>query len=188
MEILKIPWIEWYWATADWKIWSYKTCKFLKPFDNTHWYYIVNLSFYLNWMFFQKVQKVHRLILKTFKWESKLLANHKNWNKKDNRIENLEYVTYSENLKHAYDTWLRKSIKWLRWEKCSISKLTDKQMSKLMDRILHWEYLKEVAEEHGMSKGHISKMFKLTFWFWNSRKTTVGRRKEQNLRNFSNPV
>lgn len=43
----------------------------------------------------------HRLIAAAFLGESKLEVNHKNGDKSDNRIENLEYVTRSQNIKHS---------------------------------------------------------------------------------------
>lgn len=51
----------------------------------------------------------HRLILSTFipvVGMEKYDVNHKNGNKLDNRLENLEWCTRSENVKHAYDTGL----------------------------------------------------------------------------------
>lgn len=51
--------------------------------------------------------KVHRLVMLAFHGPSKLEVNHINGIKSDNRLENLEYVTRSENLKHAYTIGLR---------------------------------------------------------------------------------
>lgn len=51
---------------------------------------------------------VHRIVAQTFlpNPELKRTVNHKNGNKLDNNVENLEWSTYSENLKHAVDTGL----------------------------------------------------------------------------------
>lgn len=50
----------------------------------------------------QKMHSLHRLVARAFLGKSQLEVNHKNGDKDDNRIENLEYVTHTENQKHSY--------------------------------------------------------------------------------------
>lgn len=64
------------------------------------------VALYLNGSF--KRYKVHRLVLAVFIGESELQVNHINGIKTDNRLCNLEYVTQSENMKHAYRLGLEK--------------------------------------------------------------------------------
>ena len=45
-------------------------------------------------------QQVHRLVMRTFVGESELEVNHKNGDKSDNRLSNLEYNTLRENMNH----------------------------------------------------------------------------------------
>lgn len=51
-----------------------------------------------------RARLVHRLVAQAFISESDLQVNHKNGDKTDNRVGNLEYVTNKENSHHAYRT------------------------------------------------------------------------------------
>lgn len=49
-----------------------------------------------------KTFTVHKLIMNTFIGDSNLTINHKDCNKENNNINNLEYITNEDNLKHAH--------------------------------------------------------------------------------------
>ena len=101
-EWRQIPGFKDYEASSFGNIRSWKNKskgKFLKPATNKYGYRTVVLYDE------QKTpisRTVHRLILVAFLGESSLVVNHKDGNKKNNKIENLEYCTYSENSKHSF--------------------------------------------------------------------------------------
>jgi hypothetical protein len=99
-----------------------KGTRILKPIKVTFGYYAVDL------VKDKKVKRflVHRLIANTFidNKSSKPQVNHINGLKSDNRLENLEWNTQSENQKHAIKIGLRSA----KGEKNSQSKLTNNKV------------------------------------------------------------
>ena len=84
----------------DGRIFSIKTNRFIKSFFNKyHGYMQVNLHTRVNEKHKQKTLLLHRLIGLYFVdgYKEGYVINHKNGNRIDNRLENLEWVTQSDN-------------------------------------------------------------------------------------------
>lgn len=95
---------------------------------------------------------VHRLVAKAFvpNPDNKEFVNHKDGNKINNKADNLEWVTISENVKHAIDTGLR-----------DFNSMTDALGVKIIQKDLKGNFIAEhksiaeAAKATGLSKGNI---------------------------------
>lgn len=106
-----IVWYEWYYQISNlwnvksidrfrknWNIWYIQIWKPIKK-EECKGYLRVSLCKFWN---IKRIQ-VHRLVAQAFipNPENKPQVNHINWIKTDNRVENLEWVTCSENSIHS---------------------------------------------------------------------------------------
>lgn len=135
----------------------------LKPKTKANGYQEVNLyiephqgkSFY-----------VHRLIAETWIGEipPKMTVNHKDGDKKNNHVDNLEIVTYSENSIHAYNNGLNK-LKPMPGEMHPRSKTNDREVAQIRsDHNIHRSINKLVANYPHLSRGTLTKIVYKQTW------------------------
>ena len=106
--------------------------------------------------------QVHRMIMLSFFGHSELEVNHINGITDDNSLLNLEYVTHSENLLHAYKIGLQLPS---NGSKNGNSKLTEKQVLEIRKYVneikssgkRYWNR-KEIAAKYGVSEYYIKEI------------------------------
>lgn len=106
---------------------------------------------------------VHRLVMLAFVGERPIETphiNHKNGIKTDNRLENLEYVTRSQNQKHAYSTGLGDN----HGENHSRHKLTNDKIFEIRRRLASGERNIAIAKDLGVHESNISHIKRGRLW------------------------
>ena len=103
-----------------------KRNKLLKPQLDTKWYLVVWLS--NKWVL--KLHRIHRLVwinfIPSIEWKNYI--NHKDWNKLNNSIDNLEWCTHKENCEHAVN---------------ALHKANYNRMKRVWKFNIDWELIKE---------------------------------------------
>ena len=101
---------------------------------------------------------------------SEMEVNHKDGNKKNNKLSNLEWCTSSENQRHAFRTGLQKPR---RGEKSNFSKLKEAGVLKVFDLYnKNWSYA-DIAAEVDCSSANIYSILSGKSWTYLRGSTTM---------------
>lgn len=138
---------ELYHISDDGRVFSLRTNKWLKPKDNGTGYFYVGLKA-------DKVYNkyIHRLVAEAFISNPNNLpcVNHKDEDRTNNRVENLEWCTYADN--NSYGTHNKKIA-----DKASIAIY---QLDDSGNVIKRWDSAKEAGESLGIQNQNIAKVLK----------------------------
>lgn len=135
-------------------------------------YLIAHLRFNGN----RKAITTHRLVAKAFiqNLENKPQVNHLDGNKENNHINNLEWCTQSENIKHAYDSgiiertddWNNKIAESQIGEKNNVSVLTMAKVIQIKKYINNGLSNAEIAEKYNCGSSTIWNIKVGNSWSW----------------------
>lgn len=100
---------------------------------------------------------VHKLVATAYipRVEGKKFINHINANPLDNRVENLEWCTIQENIRHAFELNL---IPRGKGENCPASKLNRRQVVEIKKRLATGELPKDICEDYQVGSSNIQKI------------------------------
>lgn len=143
----------------DGRIFDVENNRFKKQYENKKGYMFT--SFYINGK--SKKFFIHRLVLMMFnpvKNMENLQVDHIDTNKKNNRLDNLEWVTQSENQRRAFKNGLisRSGIK------NSQCKLNEKEVIEIANMLVDNIPYKIIIEKYNVSKSLLSSIRNKRLW------------------------
>lgn len=146
-----------YYVTDDGRVWSERTQKYLSPQYDKNGYVKVQMRSTDNK---SHRYSVHRLVLENFKpvqGMEKLQVNHKDGNKLNNNLNNLEWTTCEENITHAIQNNLRATIN-------GASKLTPEQVIEIFRRAWNGETNIKLGKEFNVHPDQIGRIKNKKSW------------------------
>lgn len=157
-----IPNYKGYYITTDGDVYSTKKSKLpvkMKSNIDTSNYYRITLITKPNEA---KTLLVHRLVAITYIPNPDNLpqVNHKDGNKLNNNVDNLEWVTAGDNQRHAYDT----GLKSVSGESNPRSILKEDQVLLIYNQLKEGRRVIDIAKEYGATTGMIGSIKDRTNW------------------------
>ena len=136
-----------------------KSNKYIKSqYLNDRGYYMVTLTKNKK----QYPVRVHRILAKCFidRVYGKNIINHKDGDKLNNNIENLEWCTQAENMKHAIDMGLTNNV----GENNGMAKLNQEKVNEIKQLLKNGNTQQSIADNYSVSRACIQKIKEGRTW------------------------
>lgn len=150
-----------YYVDENGAIWSERTQKIMSTFTDKDGYQRVRLTM-TNGK--RRNFPVHRLVMTMFcpiEGMMNLQVNHKNGNKFDNTLNNLEWCTCQENIEHAVRTNLRDN----KGEKNYFHKITEQDVKEIRQLYKTGNYTyRQLGKMFGLYEDHVSHIVRGLAW------------------------
>lgn len=151
-----------YYITTDGDVFSKKSNKWLaKSIGKPPLFNYVRFHLSINGN--ARLWPAHRLVGMTFISNKKHLPyiNHKNGNKEDNRVRNLEWCTSDQNRAHASKNgWLKQP----RGEDSKVSRIKNRDVLFIRKKYNQGVPLKQLAQKFGLSEYYTSRIASKKVW------------------------
>ena len=165
-----------YYVTEQAKVYSPISNRWLKPWKDKDGYLRVTL---MDIDGIRKALPLHRIMLMTYNPIANMdmfEVNHKDGDKENNLLDNLEWVSTQENIAHAIKTGLRNSV----GENNPGHKLTEIEVWQIIDLLQHTSYTyKEIATFYNVHEETVARIKRKKSWkhltkdiIFNQRSTT----------------
>ena len=145
-----------YYVTIDGEVYSAKTNKILKQTSNKKGYRVVCTANYTNK---SNTQLVHRLVAQTLILNPNNLpqVNHKDFNKSNNHVNNLEWCTNEYNTEHKLDSYMSGK------RKNPNAKLNESQVREIRNSTME---IKDLATKYNVNRRTIRDILNNKYWSW----------------------
>ena len=142
-----------YYATEEGEIWSKRRNKNIAKKINNRGYYLVNLSVCGK----VKTYQLHRLIANAFieNPENLPVVNHKDGNKLNNKVENLEWCTHSKNIIHAFETGLTNPARGIDTK---FGRFSEKEIREIRELLRDGLSQYKIADLYGVTRSAIEQI------------------------------
>lgn len=153
-----------YYCLSDGRVWSIKRARFLKPANHTLGYLFIG-KFKINGK--KKLALLHQIVAHTFIPNPEKLPelNHKDGNKHNCSVKNLEWVTRQQNMRHAWDNGMMEDARKNLRDSKGNAKLTESQVREIRKCFeSNSKTVKELASFYNVHIGTIYRIANLRRW------------------------
>jgi hypothetical protein len=147
-----------YFVTRDGRLWNNKLGKFMKLQDKKGYLHVQ-----LNENGKREYKSIHRLVAEAYipNPDNKRTVNHKDSDKHNNNVDNLEWSTDGENIKHSYENGVRENQKKICAQNgMTMRKFSESDIKEIYSKRKNKIKIQDIANSYSVHRETISRILR----------------------------